>query len=644
MKYRAEIDGLRAIAVTAVILFHAGVAGSDGGFVGVDVFFVISGFLITQILIDEMEGGSFSILRFYERRVRRILPALYVVLAASFVAALYFMLPSALVDFTRSAVATLLFISNIWFYHSTDYFATEADREPLLHTWSLGVEEQFYLFFPLLILLIWRFGRPRVAMILGVLTVASLALSEVGWRVDPAANFYLLPSRAWQLAFGSLGALAWTRSGGRIVESRGLAEALSIGGLALVLGSIILMDAGTPSPSLWALLPTGGALIILLFATDRTLVGKLLALRPMVLIGLMSYSAYLWHQPLFAFVRTATTIEFTPVVQLVLCLVTFALAWATLILVERPFRNRSFLRRGQIFSGAAATTAALLLVFGTTLVSGGFRGSYPPHLREIANMDRAGQGRYVRAAYQEKGEHDFVSDGRPRLLLIGDSFSEDFYNMIVETGAFRGYQIALRFIPVRCQIYLGPENVERFIAPENRQLCSTAQASADLVAIAQEADVVIFAESWSDWAAERLPTTLENFHFRPDQKVLVIGRKLFGVVNRAQVSGKSPEQLAAIRVESRARHLSVVDLMRSTLPPATLVDTQSIVCGGDACPMFTPSGDLISFDGSHLTRDGARYVGSLLFADPHLRPFAGDGTAAAGTTDSAPAHPSDTAL
>lgn len=212
--YRPEIDGLRAISVLGVVFFHVGSPGFSGGFVGVDVFFVISGFLITRILIEENRNGDFSFLRFYERRVRRILPALYVVLAASFVAAFYLMLPNALVDFTRSLGATLLFSSNVYFWRWTDYFAPDAGLEPLLHTWSLGVEEQYYVLFPALLLLLWRFRVSRPVILIAAGTLASLVLSEVLGRIDPTANFYLLPSRAWQLGLGSLGAFLSLRPGG----------------------------------------------------------------------------------------------------------------------------------------------------------------------------------------------------------------------------------------------------------------------------------------------------------------------------------------------------------------------------------------------------------------------------------------------
>ncbi len=663
MKYRPEIDGLRAISVTAVILFHAGFAGFDGGFVGVDVFFVISGFLITQILAGELEAGDFSLLRFYERRARRILPALYLVVAVSMGLALYLDLPGELREFSKTVMATLLFVSNLWYWwRGADYFAPAAERDPMLHTWSLGVEEQYYLVFPLLMFALWRLGGSRAGAgtggarrawrVIAALTLLSLALSEIGWRRAPEANFYLLPTRAWQLGLGALAAFAWARRAAwpERVRAPRLAEAAAAAGAALVLGPVLLMDASVPFPSLAALLPTGGAALVLLFATPATVTGRLLAARPMVAVGLVSYGAYLWHQPLLAFARIAApdllgTETLGTGARLLIVGLTFALAAATLRLVERPFRRRGFLTRGQIFAAAGAGGLALLVLAGLGYRSWGFRDAYPPYLRTTISLTAAEQGAYVRAAYDAHGPGGFVAGGGPRLLIIGDSYSQDLYNMIRETGAFPGWQIALRYVLARCQIHLGPEDITPLIAPADRRLCAGQPGAADFTAIAREADVVIFALSWRDWAVERLPATLAAFGFRPDQTALVLGRKRFGLVTRPMIAGEDPAGLAALRANPGPEHLAIVARSRATLPPDQLIDSQEIICGGDDCPLFTPEGALISLDGAHLTREGARYVGGLLFADPLLAPYAAgaegtvDGTADGGRARAAGARP-----
>ena len=204
MHYRQEIDGLRAVAVIPVVLFHAGFEIFSGGYVGVDVFFVISGYLITSILIRELEQGEFSLVRFYERRARRILPALFFMMLVCIPFAWAWMTPSQIEDFGRSLVAVSLFASNILFWRKIDYFAPAAEENPLLHTWSLAVEEQYYMFFPLFLLLAWRFGRTRVFYMIAAIAAASLLFANGAGATMPVANFYLAPTRAWELLAGSL--------------------------------------------------------------------------------------------------------------------------------------------------------------------------------------------------------------------------------------------------------------------------------------------------------------------------------------------------------------------------------------------------------------------------------------------------------
>ena len=197
MKYRADIDGLRALAVVPVVLFHAGFEAFAGGFVGVDVFFVVSGYLITSILIEDIENNRFSLVNFYDRRARRLLPMLFFVMLACIPFAWFWMLPIQMRDFSESLIAVSLFVSNIYFWQESGYFAIAAEETPLLHTWSLAVEEQYYLFFPVFLFALWRFGKNRVFWAIVGLSILSLVLSEWGWRNNPHANFYLALTRAW---------------------------------------------------------------------------------------------------------------------------------------------------------------------------------------------------------------------------------------------------------------------------------------------------------------------------------------------------------------------------------------------------------------------------------------------------------------
>jgi peptidoglycan/LPS O-acetylase OafA/YrhL len=355
MQYRREIDGLRAVAVIPVVLFHAGFAIFSGGYVGVDAFFVISGYLITGIIISELARGDFSIVRFYERRARRILPALFFVILCCIPFAWFWMVPSEIEDFGRSVAAVSLFASNILFWRESNYFEATAEQKPLLHTWSLAVEEQYYVFFPLFLLLMWRFGRNRVFCMIAAIAAASLLLCEWGWRNSPTANFYLAPTRAWELLAGSLCAFVQF---GREQKRNELLAAL---GLGLIVFAILVFDDATPFPSLYALAPVGGTALIILFGASGTWTARLLATRPLVGIGLISYSIYLWHQPLFAFARIYIPHKPSQLTMLCLAALAFVLAYFSWQYIEKPFRRkqrRLLPSRSAIFG---VSTAALLL-------------------------------------------------------------------------------------------------------------------------------------------------------------------------------------------------------------------------------------------------------------------------------------------
>lgn len=338
LKYRAEIDGLRAVAVIPVILFHAGFELFSGGFVGVDVFFVISGYLITTILIEDIENKRFCIVNFYERRARRILPALFLVMLVCWFCALFIMAPYDLNAFSESVIATLFFVSNFYFWRNNGYFDPATEETPLLHTWSLAVEEQYYVIFPIFLLLTWRFGKNRVFWTIVVMAAISLLLSEWGWRNKAAANFYLAPTRAWELFAGSIAAF--------IVQSNGVQKnnLLATLGLLAILFAIFTFDDGTPFPSLYALVPVLGVVMLILYADKETFAARLLSTQPFVGIGLISYSAYLWHQPVIAF-------QFYALQELnafVTILVVGTFSYLTWLFVEKPVRS-SRKRRDLVF-------------------------------------------------------------------------------------------------------------------------------------------------------------------------------------------------------------------------------------------------------------------------------------------------------
>lgn len=375
MLYRREIDGLRALAVLPVILFHADLGPFSGGFVGVDVFFVISGYLISSNILTDLDAGRFSIVNFYERRVRRILPALFFVMLMCLPMAWLWLGPKDMREFSQSLTAVSLFSSNIFFWRTDGYFDTSTALKPLLHTWSLAVEEQYYLIYPILLGCCWRYGRRWIITVLVVLFICSLGAASLGSSIHPAANFYLLPTRAWELLIGSFAAF-YVRSAYYPVKSSLLAHLAGWEGLALILYAMLQFDASTPFPSFYTLVPTVGAALVILFARRDTLPGRLLGSAPFVFIGLISYSAYLWHQPLFAFARHASVQAPSPQLFGVLVLASLVLAFITWRFVEKPFRNSARFSRRDIFLYGGVGSVLFIAIGLTGHFTDGFSFRY----------------------------------------------------------------------------------------------------------------------------------------------------------------------------------------------------------------------------------------------------------------------------
>lgn len=424
-RYREDIDGLRAVAVMSVVLCHTGLS-FPGGYVGVDVFFVISGYLITGIILKDLDRGTFSLAGFWERRIRRILPALAVMTSAAVIAGWFLMLPEDYRSLGKSVVALTLLVSNIHFWRETGYFAAAAEEKPMLHTWSLAVEEQFYLFVPLFLVLIGRTRRAgRVAFTVALVAVVSLGLSVIAVEKRPSAAFYLLPTRAWELLAGSLLAIC---SPYRLVATIGRRELASALGLALILAPCFLYHASTPFPGLGALPPVLGTSLLILagIATDRLpMASRLLSSRPMVAIGLISYSLYLWHWPLLVFARSISLTPPTPAERLLIVVASLALGWASWRFVETPFRKRKLLAsRAQVMAFAASVFVALLGTGLSISWSRGFEGRMPHQAMIFATTGRIDEG-YIKEVQAEDVPEGLIRLGdpgaTPRLLVWGDS-------------------------------------------------------------------------------------------------------------------------------------------------------------------------------------------------------------------------------
>lgn len=422
--YRPDIDGLRAIAVVAVVVYHAGIAAIPGGFVGVDVFFVISGYLIGGQIFREARAGTFSFASFYMRRVRRILPALYAMLLVMLAAGLLLLTPQELRQLAREAVAAVLGLSNVLYYLGGGYFAPAADYNPLLMTWSLGVEEQFYLLFPFLVLGLLRF---RIAPLPALIALSLLSFIGSIWLLgrDPNAAFYLLPTRAWELGLGAALAL-WEidrrpGSGGG-TRAAWFHHAAAAMGLALIAGSLVFYDKSSPFPGFFALLPTLGTALLIAAPGSAFNAGPLSS-GIATFIGRVSYSWYLWHWPLFYLNRVLGGGHggLPPLALILSSLGLGILSWR---FVEQPFRHQNA-PPSRMLSAYAAAGAAVIGMHVAIYLADGWPGRFSPLVREFAETARQSRGNPCLAPYGatalQKPSSCLPATGGERLVLFGDS-------------------------------------------------------------------------------------------------------------------------------------------------------------------------------------------------------------------------------
>lgn len=622
MKYRAEIDGLRAVAILPVVFFHAGFGLFGGGFVGVDVFFVISGFLITRIISDELNASQFSIVRFYERRARRILPALFVVVGASFPAAWAWLPPSEMKRFADSLISVAAFSSNILFWREAGYFDTAAELKPLLHTWSLAVEEQYYIAFPAFMMLAYRIGKRVVVPALIALGVLSLGLAEVLVYQKPSAAFFLLPTRGWELLVGALCALRMPREA---TASPLAANFLSALGLGMVAVAIFAFDKTTPTPSLHTLLPTLGAALILLHARCDTWIGWILSSRPAVGIGLISYSTYLWHQPVLVFLRYATPGTVSLAAKWLAILAALCLGYLTWRFIETPFRNRQRVSfRSIVMAGVAGAT-----LIGTVGLAGhmneGFRelraGNAVFARDTVLQQARTERQQLIRAGTCHFDENlpiaTFIerwncrsNDGRlldSRVAVFGDSH-----------GADKAVALRLNGVGVWQITGAGCEVAPEFIKDDRKQcmelfrLFESQKPSLKGIILANRFAMHELTDAYVEatlryWGQTGLPVIL----FAPMPEF------------SSQQQEYATKGVATIppSYERETRFFEL--LKRHVIPPNIVILRASDYWCGDSACVVARNGEYLMTDEDHLSRRGAELFGKALMEDHRLKALLG---------------------
>ena len=645
MRYRPEIDGLRALAVLPVIFFHAGLPWLSGGFVGVDIFFVISGYLITTIILADLSAGTFSFKNFYERRARRILPALVLVMAICIPLAWMLLAPLDMRSFAQSLVATSLFASNILFFKTSGYFESAAEMKPLLHTWSLAVEEQYYLLFPALLYAGWRLSRQHLPALLALLMLASLALAQWAFDRSPLGVFYLLPTRVWELLIGAC--LAYDLASRHADDSHGrLAGPWSALGLIMILGAVIAFDRNTPAPGLWTLMPTLGAALIIAHAHADTWVGRWLGSRALVGIGLISYSAYLWHQPLLAFVRYASVQPPEPWMLASVGALSLVVAYGSWRWVERPFRSRDQVSRTGFATLVLAASSGIVGFGLAGHVTKGFPGRLPVTDAEVAELVniadpashfgfkevlRNGRCHSVPASALETNG---CMDIRQRTwLLIGDSYAANLHAGLDAVRSARHPEVGI----VQATDNNGPPFDIPGFTDERKTL---AEAAAERIALAQRLQPEKIVITWMidgingigtpEASADALDAMIDRLlAVSPDSSVLVVGpfpkwahSLQKQMINYHLRTGRRPPTYMRDGLVTRDREWDAYLARRIPRPQVAYVSAIDLLCTPAGCLTHLEGGltDLVAVDWGHLSRKGSIHLAQRLearaFADP----------------------------
>jgi peptidoglycan/LPS O-acetylase OafA/YrhL len=435
LTYRPEIDGLRAIAVVAVILYHAQITifshqPFKGGFIGVDIFFVISGYLITSIILKELvTTGTFSFKHFYERRIRRILPALLFVMLVSLPFAWMYLLPSSFIDFSKSILFSLGFSSNFYFHYSGQQYGAESGLlKPFLHTWSLSVEEQYYILFPIVLLITFKYFRKYLIHILILGFIISLGLSDWTSRNYPSASFYFLHTRMWELITGSILAYFEITNGHRS-KNKILNFILTFTGLILIGHSILFFNDKIFHPSFYTLSPIIGVCLIIWFSNKNEIITKILSSKLFVGIGLISYSLYLWHYPIFAFARIIDFTQESLVNKLLLGIIIITLSTLSYYFIEKPFRNKN--NNFKVLISLILISISVLVILNINSIQ---KDGYKKRLDlNIKNYELDKKSYSLENLNFEINYNYDNYDDRKSVLIVGNSHAEDILEILSKT-------------------------------------------------------------------------------------------------------------------------------------------------------------------------------------------------------------------
>lgn len=615
--YRRDIDGLRAVAVIAVLIHHLNPSLLPGGFIGVDVFFVISGFLITSQVYAEVQLKTFTLKGFYQRRINRIAPALITVLLASVIAGAFILSPVDLVRLNVSALFSLMGVSNIYIWMKYgNYFAADATEAPLLHTWSLGIEEQFYLIWPLFIVALVRLAPRHVLPILGVGVLVAVGVSEYDTNVFATASYYLLPTRFFELMLGGLLGIYLYRP--RTIR-HWAAHGFALAGYLLIGVSLVVLNGDSAFPGVNALLPCLGAVLLILTGSSGFR-SPLLTNRPMVFIGLISYSLYLWHWPLIAYLNYLGIRLSFPVMGL-LVVVSILLSWLSWRYVEIPFRRsgakqhfpRIFIRR------LALPTVGLAMLAALSVQWHGFAQRFSPEVAVLEAMTQNKPSEIRSGCHVPNALYRTEPDARCRLgvkkpqldgLMVGDSFANHFTGMVDILAGANGLSL-MDYTMDSCPPIIGytggmPAVYAAHCAQRNARVFELIQQN--------HYPYVVLAGSWPREAAAKslVQASLQRVVENSGQVIVILSNQPIDKAASCPVRRLMFNSDRECSVQQSATPAYWAEV-RAAFPQIRFIDPNQVICPSGVCSP-TIQGTLLYLDNAHLNEGGSRFIGTALLS------------------------------
>ena len=620
LKYRPEIDSLRAISVLGVIIYHSkiyffGELFFQGGYFGVDIFFVISGYLITSIIYEDLRKNQFSLKKFYIKRCRRIFPALIFTILISLLLSWYSVMPVSFIEYAKSIIYSLIFVSNYYFYFSgLEYGAVSGLLKPLLHTWSLAIEEQFYIIFPLIFIFGFRKFRKNLILYLGILLFVSFITAIYYSNFDPKFNFYFIGSRAWELLIGSLLFLLSYKSNLQIKTT--YSNLSTFFGLLLIFISFQFNYDTNPTPNLNTVLPLLGASIIIFTFKKEGFLNLLFVNKFVLKIGLISYSLYLLHYPIFAFVR-ANRIAHSNIDYFVVALIIFFLSYISYRFIEKPFRNFDFIKNKSLVK--ILIGSIIFLCSSSLFIIGnkGFENRYP----SLSNfsLDYEKYRKELRDLKYELGTPSFKVDTKKNLLIIGNSHGRDLFNTLkLNESIFLDYEFSMLDTKVSCLKFIN----------ENK-LCDKTLSKLQKN-IFNQAEIIIISSRYNDKDLIELGNIV--------QKLLAYNKKIILASNRPQFYFSS-NNLTIIdefflnnkrlpyeneKLDLKKKYFLSINpnlQKKNTVIEKIAEDNQiefinmkKLICADQkkTCEFLTSNNSKIIFDDSHFTVEGAKYLGAKI--------------------------------